>query len=125
MDFTQNYRIGIDWDHNGVSCLRHRGRKLISPWPYGSISDPNYMTREIFHVIGMSVTSVTNSLCIGIKTPTVVTIPLHNIAMIPLEPPFRDLQCKNVDTELFEVVGNPLSNIEQPCSVVDFLKNRT
>ena len=23
MDFTQNYRIGIDGDHNGVSYLRH------------------------------------------------------------------------------------------------------
>ena len=41
MDFAQNYRIGIDWDHNGVSYLRHRGRKLILAWPYGSISDPN------------------------------------------------------------------------------------
>ena len=23
MDFTQNYRIGIDWDHNSVFYLRH------------------------------------------------------------------------------------------------------
>ena len=23
MNFTQNYRIGIDWDHNGVSYLRN------------------------------------------------------------------------------------------------------
>ena len=23
MDFAQNYRIGIDWDHNSVSYLRH------------------------------------------------------------------------------------------------------
>ena len=114
MDFTQNYRIGIDWDHNGVSFLRHRGRKLISAWPYGSISDQNYMTREIFHVIGMSVASVTNSLGIRLKTPTVVTILLHNIMMVSLEPPFRALQCKNVNTELFEIVGNPLLNIEQP-----------
>ena len=33
MDFTQNYRIGIDWDHNGVLYLRHQGRKFISAWP--------------------------------------------------------------------------------------------
>ena len=33
MDFAQNYRLGIDWD------LRYKGRKLISAWPNGSISD--------------------------------------------------------------------------------------
>ena len=77
--FTQNYRIGNDWDHNGVSYLRHRGRKLILAWPNGSISDPNYMTRESFHVIGTSVTLVTNDLGIRLKIPIVVTIPPHNI----------------------------------------------
>ena len=30
MDFVQNYRIGIHWDNNSVSYLRHRDRKLIS-----------------------------------------------------------------------------------------------
>ena len=91
----------------------YRGRKLISAWPNGSISDPNYMTRETFHVIGTSIASVTNNLCIRLKTSTVVTIPPHNIAAIPLEPPFRALQCKNVNTELFEVVENALLSIEQ------------
>ena len=30
MDFAQNYRIHIDWDHNGASYLRYKGKKLIS-----------------------------------------------------------------------------------------------
>ena len=34
--------------------------------------------------------------------------------MIPLEPSFRALQCKNVNTKLFKVIGNPLLSIEQP-----------
>ena len=38
----------------------------------------------------------------------------HNITMIPLEPPFRALQYKNVNTKLFKIIGNPLSSIEQP-----------
>ena len=34
--------------------------------------------------------------------------------MIPLEPPFRALHCKNVNTKLFKVIGNPLTHVEQP-----------
>ena len=34
--------------------------------------------------------------------------------MIPLEPPFRALHCKNVNTKLFKVIENPLWSIEQP-----------
>ena len=30
IDFILSHRIGIDWDHVGVSYLRHLGRKLIS-----------------------------------------------------------------------------------------------
>ena len=78
MDFVQNYRIGIDWDHNGVFLL------------------------------------VTDSLGVRLKTPNVVTIPPHNIAMIPLELPFRALHCKNVNTKLFKRIGNLLSGVEQP-----------
>ena len=114
MDFAQNYRIGIDWDHNGVSYLRPRGRKLISAWPNGSISDTNYIMRETSHVIGMSVALITNGLGIRLKTLTVVTIPSHNITIIPLEPPFRAQHCKNVNTDLFKAIGNPLLNMEQP-----------
>ena len=113
MDFTPNFRIGIEWDHNGVSYLRHRGRKLISAWPNGSISNTNYMTRGTFHVIATSVALVTNDLGIRLKTPTIVTI-LPHITMLLLEPPFKALQCQNSNTELFEVVGNPLLSIEQP-----------
>ena len=51
MDFAQNYRIGIDWNHNSVSYLKQRGWKLISAWPYGSISDPNFMMRETSHIL--------------------------------------------------------------------------
>ena len=51
MDFGQNYRIGIDWDHNGISYLRYKGRNLISAWPNGSISDPGHLTKEILHVV--------------------------------------------------------------------------
>ena len=107
MDFTHNYRIGIDWDHNGVSYLRHRGRKLISAWHNGFISNPNFMTRETSHVIGMSVALVTDSLGIRLKTLRVVTILPHNITVIQLEPPFRALHWINVNTELFKVIGNP------------------
>ena len=114
MDFTQNYRMGIDGDHNGTSYLRYRGRKLILSWSDGSISDQDYNTRETLHVIDMSVASVTNNLGIRLKTSTVVTIPPHSITMIPFEPSFRALQCKGVNTDLFEIIGNPLLSIEQP-----------
>ena len=59
-------------------------------------------------------TLVTDSLGVRLKTPTVVTIPPHNIAVIPLEPPFRALHCKNVSANLFEVIRNPLLSVEQP-----------
>ena len=51
--------------------------------------------------IDMRVDWVTTDLGIGLKTSTIVTIPPHNIAIILLEPPFRVLQCKGVNTELF------------------------
>ena len=108
------YIIGIVWDHNGVSYLRYKGRKLISTWPKGSFSDPDHVTKEILHIIDTSVDSVTNDLGIRLKTSTVVTIPWYIIAIILLEPPHRALQCKDVNTELFEVIGNPLLSIEQP-----------
>ena len=56
---------------------------------------------------------MTNNLGIRLKISTVVIMPPHNIAIIPLEPPLRALQCKGVNTELFEVIGNPLMSIEQ------------
>ena len=85
MNFAENYRIGIDWDHNGVSHLRYKGRKLISAWPNGSISDPDHVTRKIIHVIDMSVDSMTNKPGIRLKTSIVVSIAPHNIAIMPLE----------------------------------------
>ena len=109
MDFAQNYRIGIDWDHNDVFYLSHLGGKLITAWPSSPILDS-----ETSHVTDVNVALVTDGLGVRLKTPTVVMIPLHNIPMIPLELPFRSLHCKNVNTELFEVIGNPLSSIEQP-----------
>ena len=45
MDFAQNYRIGIDWDHNVVSYLKHQGSKLVSAWPNSSI--PNAETSHV------------------------------------------------------------------------------
>ena len=72
------------------------------------------MMRETSYVIDASVALVTDHLGIRLKTPTVVTIPPHNFTMILLEPPFRTLHSKNVNTKLFKVIGNPLSNIEQP-----------
>ena len=66
MDFTQNYRKGINWDHDGVSYLRYKDRKLISAWPNGSISDSDHVTKEILPIIDMSVDLVTNDL--GFKT---------------------------------------------------------
>ena len=57
---------------------------------------------------------MTDGLGIRLKTPTLVTIPPHNVAMIPLELPFRALNCKNVNAELFKVIGNPFTYIEQP-----------
>ena len=107
MDFTHNCRIGINWDHDGVSYLRYKGKNLISAWSNRSISDSDHATKKIFHIID------TNQ-SIRLKKSTVVTIPPHNIAIIPLEPPLRALQCKGVNTEVFEVIGNPLMSIEQP-----------
>ena len=96
-----------------VSYLRYKGRKLISAWPNGSISDSDHVTRKIVHIIDAIVDSITNDPSVRLKTSTVVTIPPHNITIIPLEPPLRALQCKGVNTELFEVIVNPLSSIEQ------------
>ena len=56
---------------------------------------------------------VTNDLDIRLKTSTVVTIPPHNIAIRPLEPPIKALQCKGINNKLFEVIRNPLMTIEQ------------
>ena len=55
----------------------------------------------------MSVPSVTNKPGIRLNTSIVVTIPSHNITMIPLELPFRALQCNGINTELFEVIKQP------------------
>ena len=68
MDFAQNYIIGIDWDHNGASYLRYKGRKLISAWTNGSISDPDHVTGEILYIIDMSMDSITNDPGIRVKT---------------------------------------------------------
>ena len=54
IDFAQNHRIGIDWDHNGVSYLRYKGRKLLSAWPNGPISNPDHVTKDILHIIDTS-----------------------------------------------------------------------
>ena len=62
----------------------------------------------------MSVDVMTNESGIRLMTSAVVTIPPHNITVIPLELPLRALQCKSVNTELFEVLGNPLLSIEHP-----------
>ena len=109
MDFTQNYIIGIEWDHNSVSYLGHQGTKLKSAWPSSPILDS-----ETSHVTDASMILVTKSLGVRLKAPTVVTISPHNIAVIPLEPPFRALHCKNVSANLFEVIRNPLLSVEQP-----------
>ena len=77
------------------------------------ISDSDHVTREILHITYTNMDLVINNLGIRLKTSTVVTIPLHNIAIIPLEPPLRALQYKGVKTELFEVIGNALMSIEQ------------
>ena len=82
MDFTQNYRIDTDRDHNSVSYLRHQGRKLIPAWPNSSIPDS-----EASHVTDVSVALVTDGLGIRLKIPAVVTIPPHSIIMIPLSHP--------------------------------------
>ena len=68
---------------------------------------------ETSHVTDMSMTLVTDSLGVRLKTPTAFTIPPYNIAMIPLESPFRALHCTNGSSNLFEVIGNPLLIIEQ------------
>ena len=62
----------------------------------------------------MSVDTMTNKSGLRLKTSTVVTIPPPNITIILLEPTPRVLQYKSVNTELFEVIGNPLSSIEHP-----------
>ena len=72
------------------------------------------MMRETSYVTDVSVALVTDGLGIRLKTPTIVTIPPHNMSMILLEPPFRDLHCKVFNTKLFEVTGNPLLSTEQP-----------
>ena len=84
-------------------------KKLISAWSSGPILDS-----ETSHVIDMSMILLTDRLGIRLKTPTVVMILPHKIAIIPLEPPFRALHCKNVNTKLFEIIGNPLSGVEHP-----------
>ena len=84
-------------------------KKLISVWPIGPILDS-----ETSNVTNANVAFVTDGLGIRLKTPMIILIPPHNIAMIPLELPIGALHCKYVNTELFKVIGNPLSSIEQP-----------
>ena len=104
--------------------LRYKGRKLISAWPNGSISNSDHVTKGILHIIDISVDSVTNNLGIRLKTSTVVTIPPHNITIITLEPLLRTLQCQGVNTVLFEVIGNPLMSIEQPYLLVSCMLHK-
>ena len=40
------------------------------------------------------------------------------MAVTLLEPPFKALHCKNINTELFKVIGNPLSSIEQQSLII-------
>ena len=86
MDFAQNFRIGIDLDHNGASYLRYKGKKLISAWLNGPISNPDHVTRDILHVIDMSVETMINESGIRLMTSTVLNTPPNNITIIPLEP---------------------------------------
>ena len=114
MYFAQNYRIGIDWDHSGVSYLRYKGRKLVSAWPIRPISNPDHVTRYILHIIDTNVNTMANKAGVRLKTSTIVTIAPHNITIILLAPPFRALQCKNANTELCEIKGIPLLSKEHP-----------
>ena len=124
MDFAQNYRICIDWDHNGASYLRYKGKKVISAWPSGPISNPDHVTRDILHIIDMGMDIMTNKSDIKLMRSTVVTIPPHNITIIPLEPPWRALQCKSVNTELFEVIGNSFLSIEYPYLLILYMLHK-
>ena len=89
--------------------MKHQGKKLISAWSSSPILDS-----EASHVTDASMTLVTDSLGVRLKTPTVVKIPPYNISMIPLEPPVRALHCKNDSANLFEIIRNPLLSVEQP-----------
>ena len=62
MDSPRNYRIGIDRDHDGVSYLRHQGRKLIAAWPSSPIPDS-----DTSHVTDVGITLVTDSLGVILK----------------------------------------------------------
>ena len=73
MHFSQNYRIGIDWDHNYASYLRYKGKKLIFAWPNGPTYDPDHVPRENLHIIDTNLGIMTNKSGIRLMTSTVVT----------------------------------------------------
>ena len=65
----------------------------------------------------MNVDSVTNDLGMRLRTSTVVTIPPHNIAIMPLEPSLRALQSNGVNTELIKVIGKSIDKHRTAISV--------
>ena len=48
MDFAQCYKIGINWDHTGVSYFWYKGRKLMSAWHYSAM--PQCVTGITNHI---------------------------------------------------------------------------
>ena len=107
----RNYRIGIDWDHNGVSYLQTSREKINILLSLAAL----FLTQKLLMLLIANVVLVTDSLGIRLKSPTVVKIPPHNIANDTIRASFQSSMLHKLSiTKLFKVIGNTLSSIEQP-----------
>ena len=111
MDFSQWYKIRIDWDHTRASYLSYKGRRLTSTWHNGAM--PLCVSRLTNHATNMDTTP--NGLRTRLMTIITVTIPPHHMAVIPIASSSHLICSKCITTELIEMIENPLMYVEQPC----------
>ena len=110
MDFSQCYKIGIDWNHKGASYLWYKGRKLMSAWNTSAM--PQCVTGITNHITDLNTAS--SRLGTRLVTTMTMTIPPHHMAVIPATPSSHSLCSTNITTGLIEVIEKPLLYIEQP-----------
>ena len=92
MDFAQCYKIGINWDHTGASYLWYKGRKLTSAWHNSAM--PQCVTGITNHITDMDTAS--NILGTRLVTTMTMTIPPHNMAVIPVTPSSHSLHSTTI-----------------------------
>ena len=109
IDFSQCYKIEIDWDHTGASYLWYKGRKLMSASCNSAL--PQCVTGITNHITDMD--TMPNRLGTRLVTTMTRTTPPHHMAVIPITSSSHPICSMNITTEPIEVIQNPLPYIKQ------------